>query len=103
MSKQYPGLPLRDPDTGEGIPAYAYYVRLRTYESWRVPVLYGRFPKSVANADNDSERGIFALFVLILFRPYRQITDLFEAIRPELERALTAEAAWGRLFAEYKR
>ena len=101
MSKINPGWPLRHPDTGECIVEHEYYVRLRTEAAWRIPVLYGRPPKG-ASADTDSERGVLALFLLLLFRPHRQVRDLFGSAAAQFGAADTRDAAWARLYKEYQ-
>ena len=59
--------------SGKNLHYYRYYPKLRTTEAWFVPTLYGRMPKKpVADADPE-EKGKYALFVMLLFRPWRGV------------------------------
>ena len=48
---------------------YAYYVHLRIDKAWKVPVLYGRSPPKPDKSATPSEKGLYALFLMLLFRP----------------------------------
>ena len=48
-----------------------HYVEIRTQEPWRVPLIYGRFPKRPQPDSEPSARGEYALFAMLLFRPWR--------------------------------
>ena len=94
---------LRHPETQEPLFEYEYYVRLRTDTSWRVPVLHGKIPKSLANATTMKDKAMFALFVMLLFRPHRKPQDLFEAAIARQPPPAGPEQAFERLIAEYER
>ena len=101
-SRRTPEWPLRDPSTGECIYDHDYYVRLRTLSAWRVPILYGRLPKGLSSADTAEERGVFAMFLMVLFRPHRVFEALFGSVA-RCRGGGSMDAAWERLFAEYVR
>lgn len=78
MSSTFPDLPLLTSAKGL-IFRYDFYPRLRTGEPWRVPELRGRLPLKPDDSSTCNEKGQFALMVMLLFRPYRRLQDLFES------------------------
>ena len=62
---------LRDPDTGEPLRRHDHYRRLRVDKPWRVPELQGYMPQKPAAGDSPERRGRYALYVMLLFRPWR--------------------------------
>ena len=91
FGKRCPDLPLRYENTKEPIHRYAFYPRLLTDEPWRVPVLHGRIP---ANPDENSpleEKGRFALFILVLFRPWRNLKEEILGLLKHPRRSLTED------------
>ena len=102
LSKRYHGVQLRDPSTGEVLVESGYYVQLRTQVCWKVPVLYGRIPAGVASDSCPSDKGLYALFVMLLFRPFRNVVDLFP-VRETHTDAELPDSAWMALFTEYQR
>ena len=103
MSKTFPEFPLLDPDTGKPICEHEYYIQLRTQESWRVPTLYGRPSKNEKDTCVGKERGMLVLFLLMLLRPYRCDPDLFGTAATSNVSGENTDAAWERLYREYKR
>ena len=103
MSKQYPELPLLHPTSHQPIRVHEYFIRLRTHESWRVPILYGAFPKGEQEASSDQERGMLALFLLTLFRPHRNDVELLGEINIHDPPEETSSEPWTSLYVEYKR
>ena len=55
-----------------------YYCRTITRQAWMVPSILAEFPKTPSDTSSNSEKGYFALFMLLLFHPWRHLqTDLF--------------------------
>ena len=79
MSKDLPTRFLID-ETGEAIYKYAYYVRLKTDVSRKVPVPWGRQPPVPDDNAPAGEKADYALYLMILFRAHRRIEDLVLAI-----------------------
>ena len=78
-------------------------MRLRTEQSWRVPVLYGKFPKGPDRASTEAEKGEFAMFVFLLFRPHRPFADLLRPALGASSFGLERDVALERLYVEYQR
>ena len=70
-------LPLLTPG-GECIHGYDYYLRLRLRDAWRVPVLLGKLPRTPDENSPVSDKGIFALCAMLLFRPHRSIPHFID-------------------------
>ena len=70
-------LPLLTPG-GECIHGYDYYLRLRLRDAWRVPVLLGKLPRTPDENSPVSDKGIFALHAMLLFRPHRSIPHFID-------------------------
>ena len=68
-------LPLLHAD-GQPIHKYGFYHRLRTHEAWRVPVFHGRLPRLPHADAPPRERGCYAAFLMLLFRPHRRYQDV---------------------------
>ena len=79
FSKAFPNRCFVD-DVNTPIYRYAYYVRLRTDKSWKVPVLYGRHLAVPDDAAPAAEKASYALFLMVLFRPRRRVDDLISDI-----------------------
>ena len=48
-----------------------HYREIRFFEPWRVPLLLGRFPTTPHAESLPRDRGLYALFVMMLLRPWR--------------------------------
>ena len=57
---------------------YDNYVHLRTDTPWRVPILYGKRPKLPDATATEQEKGLYALFLMLLFRPHTSIGELLK-------------------------
>ena len=54
-----------------------YYCRINTNQAWGVPSILAHFPKTPTDTSSSAEKGYFALFMLLLFHPWRHLqTDL---------------------------
>ena len=54
-----------------------YYCRIITHQAWGVPSILAHFPKTPTDTSSSAEKGYFALFMLLLFHPWRHLqTDL---------------------------
>ncbi len=97
---------LLDPDSLEVLRHYPHYMRLLVENAWELPVLTGRLPKS-PDADSVAEdRGMYSLWAMLLFRPWRSVVDdilqpagLCDADTTGME----LPEAWQRLTTEYDR
>lgn len=79
MSKRCPHKCLLD-DNDEPIHNYGYYVRLRTDTPWRVPLLHCKCPSVPDTNAPAKEKGMYALFQMMLFRPHRLPMNLVKDI-----------------------
>ena len=73
---------------------YDYYVRLRTHSAWRIPLLHGRCPPVPDETATPKEKGVYALFLMLLFRPHRGVEDLVGAILQRAPEVTSEDAMW---------
>ena len=52
-----------------------YYVKLRTHTAWRVPLFHGKCPPRPIASASAKEKGLYALWLMLLFRAHRQLHD----------------------------
>eukprot|EP00435_Cladocopium_sp_Y103_P008727 s3817_g2.t1 len=95
---------LLDPETKQPLRYYDHYRQLRLRKPWRVPELLGYIPRKASNEDGAEIHGRYGLFVMMLFRPWRNtrealarwsglttaagisVTDVWHALSIEFER-----------------
>jgi hypothetical protein len=102
-------VPLFAPETMLGIESsylreYAYYVALRTHKAWRCPELIGHIPPRIHDESTFREKGEFALFVMLLFRPYRCFkTEVLEEAQKKVAKGSPsdADAHWTAIYEFY--
>ena len=99
MSKLYPKEPLRDGNL-QPLHKYLYYVRLLTHEPWRVPVFYGRLPRVPTETSTPYDKGIYGLFLMIVFRPHRLLQDLVSAVSASAS-PKNEDEAWSLLYQDF--
>ena len=89
---------------GENLHYYKYYPQLRTKKPWMVPTLYGRMPKKPARDGDDEEKGKYALFAMLLFRPWRglRIPDFLQKALCN-HSGVAVATAWQVVHREYER
>ena len=64
--------------TTQGTGKQMYYCSIITHQAWGVPLILAEFPKTPRDTSSSSQKGYFALFMLLLFHPWRHLqTDLF--------------------------
>ena len=80
---------------------YAYYAQLRTHAAWRVPLLQGRCPKIPDESATAAERGMYGLFIMLLFRPFRLVEDLVSSCFRYPPVVTTEDAAWESVWQTY--
>ena len=101
MSQRMKVIPLRDA-AQEPLHRYAFYVHLLTKTPWRVPVLHGRLPRVPDANAKSSEKGLYGLFLMMLFRCHRRPADLIDiALGKGFEG--TEEEAWIQVSEEFDR
>ena len=100
-----PGVPLQLEEHDGPLLMYEYHVRLRVDTAWRVPVLYGKLPMKPDDQSTREEKGSYALFIMLLFRPWRGV-DRNDFVRSALLHCASENATagvWENLYAEYER
>ena len=102
MSKDFLDQPLRDSDN-QPLHRYAYYLRLRTDKPWRVPVLFARLPRLPDDSSSAREKGEYALFMMMLFRPHRSSQDLIAEIFKGAAVRGSRDAVYGLVYEEFLR
>ena len=95
-----PGVPLQDEARGGALLQFEYYVRLRVDKAWRVPVLYGRLPTKPDDLSPSEDKGAYALFVMLLLRPWRGLSqvDFVRSVTVHGAVATTETQVWDNLF-----
>ena len=101
MSTQYPDLQLRDAQL-HPIYKYAYYVQLMLTQAWRVPILHGKLPQTPGLEATSKEKGTYAFFLLLLFKPHRDMNDLLDDIFGKHFRPLSVDAAYDAAYSYYQ-
>jgi hypothetical protein len=95
-------LPLRDA-SGVVLLRADHYRQIRTDEPWRVPVLLGALPTTPHSESTAEEKGKYALFIMMLFRPWRSVygalTDWMGS--PGLLRRRAQADVWLALYDAY--
>ena len=78
-----------------------YYYRLRTKKAWRVPVVHGTKPQLPTTESNALEKGQYALWMLLLFKPWRDVIE--DILKPVWEEGDTSTEvnAWEKLYTYY--
>ena len=96
-------VPLVDSSTGEVLRRYDHYRMLRTQTAWSVPMLLGKLPRRPEESDSAEDQGRYAVFVMMLFRPWR---DLKETVRAWAGCGqligVEPEVLWMALFHEFR-
>ena len=95
-SKEFPHRFLLDADD-KPLHTYKYYVHLRTHTAWRVPVIHGRCPHVPDDAASAKEKGIYSLFLMLLFRPHRRIEDLVSSLLGNVDLQGNEDTAWTQI------
>ena len=100
MSKLYPRMPLQDANQ-RPLHEYSYYVRLLTNEPWRVPVFYGRLPRIPTELSSPCERGMYGLFLMIVFREHRLVPQFVNSLWSGRTPPRNEDEAWGRVYEDF--
>ena len=95
--------PLIDEETKHRMCRYDHYRELRLHKPWRVPVLFGKMPATPTSTSSSEERGRYAVFMMMLFRPWRHLEQT--VLKDWMgDSVLThIDAAWEALFTEFLR
>ena len=106
-SKHIPELPLLDAH-GKPLHGYDFYVHLRTREPWRIPLLFGRLPRSPDASSENSDKGQYAFLMMLLFRAHRETSDIVQAVfshdaAPFNTSSTDMNERWRLLFQEFER
>ena len=100
-SKQCPHRSLVD-DAGNALHRYGYYVRLRTDNAWKVPLVQGKRPPVPDESSSIKEKGMYALFLMLLFRPHRGPHDLVFRMLQNTRGAASEDEAWTHIHNAYQ-
>eukprot|EP00973_Karenia_brevis_P030581 4217739-Karenia_brevis.AAC.1 len=81
---------------------YNHYRVLRTHRPWRVPILYGRMPRKPDDKSNAEDRGRYAVFMMLMFRPWRSVQEVRKWAGASIGSGVI-EWVWEALFLEFLR
>lgn len=81
--------------------SYNHYRTIRTQKPWRVPILNGRRPKLPDETSTADDKGRYAIFMMMLFRPWRDLDDSVDMWAGEALRSWKIDEIWDALFVEY--
>lgn len=101
MSKMFEDLPLES-GNGQHFYEYDYYISLLLHDAWRVPVLYGRVPRCPDAEASPSEKGLYALVMLVLFKPHRHPQDLLDFVFRGARVQGSLDNAWGAMYKSFE-
>ena len=86
---------------------YNFYLRLIVDKAWRVPVLHGKWPRLPDDSAGAAEKGYYALFMMFLFRPHRDVADFFPGSlvtsSNQSGEAISMDNVWNAVFQEFTR
>ena len=102
MSKEFRDQPLLDAEN-QPLHRYAYYIKLKTNSPWKVPVLFGRSPRAPDDSSPPKEKGMYALFMMMLFRPHRSPHDLISVIFKGASVVGSEDAIYNLVYDEFLR
>ena len=90
---------------GRIIRLYEYYATLRTQDAWRVPLLLGKLPARPSEEATSEERGHYALFIMLLFRPWRgyHCADFLSNLLVGHSSPLLDAVAWDLVWNDFKK
>ena len=95
---------LTDPATGLPLRYYDHYRKLRVDTPWRVPELLGYVPRKPTDGDPPELAGRYALYVLLLFRPWRNVrAALASWTGLSTATCVSTTDVWTALTLEYER
>ena len=95
--------------TGKAILRYDHYRELRLDRAWRIPLLRGKMPACPNESSSAEDNGKYGLFLMFLFRPWRQPdaavkTWLQDGQHLRLaEGPYTSDTVWNAVYEEYLR
>ena len=108
-SRAFPELPLLN-SSHRPIFKYACYIQLRTEKNWRVPILHAKLPRLPDLHATPEEKGTYALFLMLLFRPHREVSEIArpfkvsQAASPQTcSKDKSDDAAWTAVCDEFVR
>ena len=108
-SQAFPELPLLN-SSQRPIFKYAYYIQLRTEETWRVPILHAKLPRLPDLHATPEEKGTYALFLMLLFRPHREVSEIARPLKvaqaaspKKCSKDKRDDAAWTAVYEEFLR
>ena len=107
-SKVFPELPLLNA-SHQPVFRYGYYVQFRTEKTWKVPMLHARMPRVPDSQSTAAEKGDYALFLIILFRPHRDILQIalhYRQVPPaakNISKEAATEGTWLAIYEEFLR
>jgi len=93
---------LYDQEKQEYLCKYDHYRVLRLHSPWRIPVLCGGLPSTPTAASTAEEKGRFAIFMMMLFRPWRDLDNIVSSWMGSHVRASGIEVAWGALYSRFR-
>ena len=85
---------------GHPIHGYDFYVHLRTFTAWRVPLFHGRLPRRPPEDAQPKDKGIYALFLMLFFRPHRDFSDIVRVATRNVAKRDAEDEIWIAIDAE---
>ena len=99
--------PLPDRHNGfKDILRYDHFRTLRASKAWRVPLLLGKSPSCPQKDSTAQEKGMYALYMMMLFRPWRRPSAALRTWLGDLQAESaherpSADQVWTKLFEEF--
>ncbi|CAK0853031.1 unnamed protein product, partial [Prorocentrum cordatum] len=89
--------------SGARIHEYAYYLHLRLVTAWRMPIYHGRPVKAPGSASSACDEGMYALTVMVLFRPYRSLEEIVDWCGLRVDVLGDSDSVWRFAYEGYLR
>ncbi len=80
---------------------YNHYRILRTEKPWKVPILYGAIPRLTGASTTAQDRGRYAIFMMLLFRPWRDKDEAVQSWAGACFRRGNIEDIWNGIFLSF--
>ena len=82
---------------------YEFYVHLLTESAWHVPIICGKLPR-VPDADAAAyEKGMYGLWLMLLFRPHRRVDGLIGFVIGKNDVRGSDDDVWDAVSKEFRR
>ena len=102
MSSKYKDIQLMNSDLTP-LFTYDYYVHLLLQKAWKVPIVYGSLPRFPEADATCYDKGMYALMMMLLFKPYRTFDELLRDCGLDVVFRGTRDQAFMKVYDEFQK